>query len=146
MPTYKARFTPQERKAFGELLRRMMLDRGMTGADLARRVNSHLERGKGLDRSAISWYMNGRSTPSPVTLQAIAKVLNVDPKFLLPRSHEQRAEDGAGPQPSSEGLRDVRMSILGGGQMHLMINAHVPTDIGWQILKLLEDHTKQPSS
>lgn len=137
MPQYKARFTAAERKAFGALLRRLMTEKGLTGADLARRANQHIQSGKGMDRSAISWYVNGRSVPTPVTLNALARVLDVDPQMLLPRGHGQRPEDAAGPPQTRD--RDVRMSLLPGGQMHLMVNVQVPAEKGWSILRLLED-------
>lgn len=144
MPQFKAKFTTAERKAFGNLLRRMMTDKGLTGADLARRANKYIASGKGMDRSAVSWYVNGRSVPTPTTLNAIAKVLDVDPQMLLPRDHAQRPGEAAGPPAMKE--RDVRMSLLPGGKMHLMINIEVSQPLGWSILKMLEDPTAPPNS
>lgn len=140
MPQFRAAYTKQERVAFGQLLRQLMAQKGVTGADLARKANSYITSGKGLDRSAISWYVNGRSIPSPVSLNAIARVLDVDPQMMLPRSHEQRPDDAVGPPLASD--KDVRMSLIQGGMMHLMINIKLPSEQGWKILKLLEEQSK----
>lgn len=142
MPQFRAQFTKQERAAFGQLLRRLMAEKGLSGADLARKANAYITSGKGLDRSAISWYVNGRSIPTPVSLNALARVLDVDPQMMLPRSHEQRPDEAVGPAVTSD--KDVRMSLINGGMMHLMINIKLPAERGWEILKLLEEHSKQP--
>lgn len=136
MPRFKAKYTAGERKAFGNLLRRLMAEKGLNGAELARQANLHIPTGGGLDRSAISWYVNGRSVPTPVSLHGIAKALNVDAAMLLPRSHAQAPSDVGMPPATKD--RDVRMALLPGGEMHLMMNIHVPADTGWSILKLLE--------
>ncbi len=141
MPQFRAAYTKAERVAFGQLLRQLMADKGLNGADLARRANNYITSGKGLDRSAISWYVNGRSIPSPVSLNAIARVLDVNPQMMLPRSHEQRPGEAVGAPTSGE--KDVRMSLLAGGQMHLMVNLKLPAEKGWEILRLLEEHSKQ---
>lgn len=142
MPRFRAQYTQQERVAFGQLLRQLMAQKGMNGADLARRANHYITSGKGLDRSAISWYVNGRSIPTPVSLNAIARVLDVDPQMMLPRAHEQKPGEAVGPPLASD--KDVRMSLMSGGLMHLMINIKLPAEKGWEILKLLEEHSKQP--
>lgn len=140
MPQYRAKYTKAERLAFGQALRNMMAAKGLSGADLARRANQFISSGKGLDRSAISWYVNGRSIPTPVSLNAIARVLDVNPQMMLPRSHEQRPDDAVGPPPTSD--KDVRMSLMAGGMMHLMINIKLPAEQGWKILKMLEEPLK----
>lgn len=137
MPSFKAKYTEAERKTFGVLLRQLMRDKGITGADLARRASKHLSSGKGMDRSMISWYVNGRSVPAPTTLAAIAKVLEVDPQLMLPRDHSQKPHEAAGPAVASSG-QDVRMSLEAGNSMHLMINTHLPTDVGWKIIELIK--------
>jgi transcriptional regulator with XRE-family HTH domain len=139
MASFKAKYTEGERKAFGQLLRQLMTDKGVTGADLARRANKYISSGKGMDRSMISWYVNGRSVPTPVSLSAIAKVLDVDPQLMLPRSHNQKPGESAGPPTASTSGRDVRLSLEGGNTMHLMINTRVPAETGWKIVELLKE-------
>lgn len=139
MPSFKAKYTESERKVFGGLLRTLMRDKGITGADLARRASKHLDSGKGMDRSMISWYVNGRSVPAPTTLAAIAKVLEVDPQFMLPRDHSQKPNEAAGPASAHFNEQDVRMSLEPGGTMHLMINKRLPTEVGWKIIELIKE-------
>lgn len=138
MASFKAKYTEAERKAFGQLLRQLMSDKGVTGADLARRANKHITSGKGMDRSMISWYLNGRSIPTPVSLTAIAKVLEVDPQLMLPRDHSQKPGEAAGPV-SAANEQDVRMSLGAGNTMHLMINTHLPAEIGWKVIELVKE-------
>lgn len=137
MASFRANYTADERKAFSALLRQLMRDKGITGADLARRANKHLTSGKGMDRSMISWYVNARSIPSPTSLSAIAKVLEVDPQLMLPRDHSQKPNE-AGPVGAAGG-QDVRMSLGAGNTMHLMINTHLPAETGWKIIELVKE-------
>jgi transcriptional regulator with XRE-family HTH domain len=138
MASFKAKYTEAERKAFGQLLRQLMTDKGVTGADLARRANKYISSGKGMDRSMISWYVNGRSVPTPVSLSAIAKVLDVDPQLMLPRAHSQKPGEAAGPVgPTSN--QDVRMSLESGNMMHLMLNRRLPAEVGWKIIELIKE-------
>lgn len=109
----------------------------MSGAELARVASRHLPGDKTIGRDNISWYVNGRSMPTPIYLKAIGKALDVDPQLLIPRTHAQRPGEMAPPADAPE--QDVRMSMSDQG-MHLMINIHLPRDLGWQILSMIEDH------
>ena len=97
MAAYRAKYTKMEKEVFGRQLRQLMTDRGMTGADLARQATLHLPKGKVIGRDNISWYVNGRSIPQPIFMTALTRVLKVDEKFLLPRSHTQRKGEAAPP-------------------------------------------------
>lgn len=144
MPTFRARYTKMEKEAFGRQLRKLMTDKGLSGADLGRQATIHLPKGKVIGRDNISWYLNGRSMPIPTYLAAIAKVLDIDAQFLLPRDHSQRVGDK--PEPAATPEHDVRMSLATNGDMHLMLNVHLPRDLGWKILKLVEDHKNDSSA
>jgi transcriptional regulator with XRE-family HTH domain len=137
MASFKAKYTEGERKTFGLFLQQLMRDKGITGADLARRANKHITSGKGMDRSMISWYINGRSIPTPVSLTAICKVLEVDPQLMLPRDHSQKPGESAGPVTSTSS-QDIRMSLEANNTMHLMINRRLPADVGWKIMELIK--------
>lgn len=143
MPNYKAKYTPQERKAFGSLLRELMADKGLNGAELARQANRFLPSGTEMNRSTISWYLNGRSIPTPAYANALGKVLNIDPQAMLPRDHAQKPGEAAGPPAARNHESDVRMSLLPGGQMHLMVNIRVPAPTGWKILEILQGESDQ---
>ena len=60
---------------FRKRLREMMDEKGMRQADLVAAT--------GIDRSLISSYVTGRYEPKDENLQAIAKVLNCDPMWLM---------------------------------------------------------------
>lgn len=135
MASFRARYTETERKAFGRMLRKMMEDRGLTGAELARQATRKLSGGKVIGRDNISWYLNGRSMPTPVYLNAIAKVLEVSPQLLVPRDHAQKA--GEMPAPVTTEERNIRMALTPDG-MHLMMDVHVPRALGWKILEMVE--------
>jgi transcriptional regulator with XRE-family HTH domain len=135
MASFRAKYTETERKAFGRMLRKMMEDRGLTGAELARLATRQLSGGKVIGRDNISWYLNGRSMPTPVYLNAIAKVLEVSPLFLVPRNHDQKAGEMPPPDPKQD--RNIRMSLTTEG-MHLMMDVHLPREVGWKILQIVE--------
>jgi transcriptional regulator with XRE-family HTH domain len=137
MPSYRAGYTPAEKKAFGRQLRKLMDEKGLTGAELARQATLKLASKKTIGRDNISWYLNGRSMPTPPYLNAIAKVLDVDPQFLVPRHHTQAPGEAA--PVATEGGNDIRMNLQPNGEMHLMLNIRVPRALGWKILQMIED-------
>lgn len=144
MATFRANFTAVEKKVFGQKLRKMMADKGLSGADLARQASIHLPKDKTIGRDNISWYLTGRSMPIPTYMAAIAKVLEIDPQFLLPRDHSQKV--GEAPPPVASPEHDVRMAIGANGEMHLMLNIHLPRELGWKLLQIVEDHKKGQSA
>ena len=144
MPTFRAKFTDAEKKAFGRQLRKLMGDKGLSGADLARQMSVHLPSGKTVGRDNISWYLNGRSMPTQPNLIAMAKVLEIDPDFLMPRDPATRP--GEMPPPAATPENDIRMRMSGDGMMHLQLNTHLPRELGWKILEMIEQHRKEPSA
>lgn len=140
MASFRANYTEAEKKAFGRMLRKMIDDRGLTGAELARQATRKLPSGKVIGRDNISWYLTGRSMPTPPYLKAIAAVLEVSPEFLIPRNHAQKPGEAAPATDDTE--NDIRMSLGANGTMHLMLNIHVPRELGWKILQMVEDQKK----
>lgn len=145
MATFRAKFTPLEKKAFGQNLRKLMDDKGLTGADLARQATLRLPKGKVIGRDNISFYVNGRSIPTPIYMTAIAKVLGVDQAFLLARQHSQRPGE---PAPAIADGRTVQMAMRADGTMDLLLKVNVPKAIGWQIMQMVESdgQSLQPNS
>lgn len=80
-PLTPKHLTKQE---FGRRLERIMLEKGMTQADLARASD--------LGRDSISIYIRGRSFPTPTSLQKLARALNVEYQALLPNAIESAAD------------------------------------------------------
>lgn len=135
MPLYRARFTAADKVYFGKLLTKLMEERGMTGAELARKASLHMPGNKTIGRDSISWYTNGKRAPGPIVVKALARALDVAPEFLLPRAHNQ-----APGEPAPEPLADpntFRTSQLPDGRVHIQIDKMVPLDVAWKITELV---------
>jgi transcriptional regulator with XRE-family HTH domain len=107
------------RLEFGRTLQRHLNERGWTQAELARRM-APLMKGSRIGRDNISKYIRGKVLPLPPALEAMAKVLEVEPNDLLP-SRATRATAG---EHAPIGLRD-----LGDGRAWLEI--HVSQELPW---------------
>jgi len=132
MANYKAKFTPQEKRAFGERLRRLMLEKEMSGADVARAASKHLR--KALTRQLMSSYVSGVTIPNETNLGAIEKALSVPTGTLLMR--DRRRASGAPPPPDTAS-KNVNMTMTPDGKMHLILNVEVPQATGRKIMELL---------
>jgi transcriptional regulator with XRE-family HTH domain len=139
MANYRASYTTQEKQAFAATLRKLMLEKGLNGAELARRASAQLSKPMG--RQSITNYLNGTTIPEEAALRALAKALGVAARDLLPRPHNL-APGELETAPATPNL-DVRYTIQG-GKMRLMLTAEVPAEIGWQIVNLLKE--SPPSS
>jgi transcriptional regulator with XRE-family HTH domain len=71
------------RTQFARRLQAALLDKGWNQAELARRMGPLL-RNRRLGRDNISKYVRGKVLPTPLALDAMAKVLGVKPTDLLP--------------------------------------------------------------
>lgn len=138
MPTFRAKFTPAEKVSFGRQLRKLMTDKGLSGAELARKMSLHMPEGKTVGRDNISWYLSGRSMPTNPALKAMAKVLEISPQFLLPRDPNTRP--GEIPAPPLAPENNVRMHMVGNGMMHLQIDKHLPLKVGWEIMQIMKKY------
>ena len=139
MPSYPSKFTPAERKTFGTKLARLLVERGVTAAELAREASKQLPPSKPMGRDVITRYTTGRSIPTPLNLKAIAKVLNADPNMLLPRDYATRPGSIDGESTlSPQRARDVRTTTSDDGMMNLMVNVHLPRQIGWRIAQEIQ--------
>ncbi|WP_157961420.1 helix-turn-helix domain-containing protein [Microvirga flavescens] len=66
---------------FGKRLRKLMADKGWHQSELARQA--------GLQRDSVSTYINGRSLPTPLSLNRLAAALGVAAEDLIPNHLEQ---------------------------------------------------------
>lgn len=74
------------KQEFGRRLHHMLLERGWRQSELARRA--------GIQRDSVSVYVRGRSFPTPLNLQKMAKALGLRPEDILPNQLESAiAED-----------------------------------------------------
>jgi transcriptional regulator with XRE-family HTH domain len=71
-------------KTFAQRLNRAMLEKGWTGAELAREATKHAPKGTELGRHLISAYSRAANEPTDINLKAIAAALGVKPEDLLP--------------------------------------------------------------
>jgi transcriptional regulator with XRE-family HTH domain len=139
-----SQFTVQERAAFGKLLQRTLVEKGMTASELARKASILMPNGKKIGRDVIARYTSGRSIPTPINLKAIAAALGVDPNLMIPRDYAQRpghASEGSTVTPPRS--RDVRVSTTTDGLMNLMVNVHLPRQVGWKIAEMIESEMKK---
>lgn len=88
-PTERS-LTPKHltKQQFGKRLYRLMVDKGWTQSELARRAD--------LPRDAISVYVRGKSLPTPQSLTKLAAALSVSEVQLLP-NHAESAIDEDNP-------------------------------------------------
>jgi transcriptional regulator with XRE-family HTH domain len=117
---------------FARRLQNAMNDKGWTQAELARRVAPLLKESR-IGRDNISKYVRGKVLPLPPALEAMAKVLGMESKDLLPTRGTQAAAEEHSPL-------DVR--DIGENRVWLRVNQAVDWPIALQILGLLKgkDH------
>jgi transcriptional regulator with XRE-family HTH domain len=115
------------RMEFARRLQAALNERGWTQSELARRMAPLLKHSR-LGRDNISKYVRGKVLPLPPALEAMAKVLGVEGRDLLPsRGRQATAEEHA--------PLDVR--DIGEGRVWLRVNQAVDWPIALQILGLL---------
>jgi transcriptional regulator with XRE-family HTH domain len=64
-------------------LRRLLDEHGATLRGVAGRTRELDETGKGMNHTYISAVLNGRESPSPRSLELIARVFDIDPDFFV---------------------------------------------------------------
>lgn len=134
MANYRAHYTSDEKKIFADRLRRIMLERGIKQAELARQASKYLKTAIG--RQMVSSYLSAISVPEEQNMRAIERALDVPNGTLLPRLHRQAPGEGA---PAGTSITNhVNVNIVEGGKMHLMLNIEVAQPIGWKIMELLK--------
>lgn len=111
------------KEEFARRLNTLMREKGWRQADFA--------RASGLTRNSISVYLRGDSLPSPDSLRALAKALEVDPDHLLP-NYKESAIDRDNPQI------EFRVSPSDPKSAWLRINRLVSTSLAIKIMGLLE--------
>lgn len=72
------------RLEFGRRLQAALINIGWNQSDLARQASLHLPDKKPMGRDLISHYINGRTLPSALKIDAICKALHVEKHDLLP--------------------------------------------------------------
>lgn len=65
------------------VLRQLLDERGATLRGIASRTRELDETGKGMNHTYISAVLNGRESPSPRSLELIARALDISPEFFI---------------------------------------------------------------
>src|SRR6266852_6109349 len=112
--------------AFSQRLNRLMLERGWTGADLAREATKHAPKGTELGRHLASAYLRGANEPTDANLKYISKALGVKAEDLLP----PMPGEGESPQYATA------TSSLD-GKTRLVVDAEVDAETALKILALV---------
>lgn len=134
MATYRANYTATEKRIFAQKLKKLMLDQGITGAELARKASKYRE-GE-MPRQLISQYVNATTMPDEVNLRAIERALDAPRDYLMPRPHGTAPGEMDTAPPATE--QELRMRLIEGGQMELTFSGTVSREIGRQIMDLLQ--------
>lgn len=113
------------RVEFGRKLHRLMLDKGWTQAELARRASEYAE--KEIGRYSVSCYTRGITLPRPDHLNALARAFDIPPRDLLPTRGAPIDE-----APSPLDLKDV-----GDGRVHLRVNQILDWQTAIKIMAIL---------
>ena len=112
---------------FAKRLQDALNDKGWTQSELARRMAPMLKESR-IGRDNISKYVRGKVLPLPPALEAMAKVLGVESKDLLPMRATQAVADELSPL-------DVR--DIGQGRVWLQVNQAVDWPIALKVMNLL---------
>jgi transcriptional regulator with XRE-family HTH domain len=120
------------RMDFAKRLQDSLNDKGWTQSELARRMAPLLKESR-IGRDNISKYVRGKVLPLPAALEAMAKVLGVESKDLLPT----RVTQGAADELSPLDVRDI-----GAGRVWLQVNQAVDWDVALDVMKRLREGSK----
>lgn len=121
------------RMGFAKRLQDELNNKGWTQSELARRAAPLLKDSR-IGRDNISKYVRGKVLPLPHALDAIAKVLGVEAKDLLP----SRATKTVSEELTPTSLRDI------GGEMYwVQINLALPADDALNIMRMVREALKK---
>lgn len=124
--------TESRRIEFGRRLNDLLIDRGLTQSDLARRMIPYLPRkdaAGGPPKASVSAYISGKRVPGPHYLNAICKVLGVQASDIFPGGGLSTVED---PNPPLD------VKSVGGDQVWLRINMQVSWRQAHKVMELLQ--------
>lgn len=111
------------KQEFGRRLYSMMIGRGWTQSELARQ--------SGLQRDSVSTYVRGKSLPTPLNLEALAKAFGVTPEEMLPNQIESAIDED---NPSFE----MKVSVGAPGTAWVRVNRLVSMTTAVKIAEMLD--------
>lgn len=125
------------KQEFGRRLQSLLDDRGWNQSDLVRAINiAFPDLDKPFGRDAISTYINGRSFPTPKSLNMLCQALSVTREELLPNSISQAMNDE---HPALE----LRAAAGHPGKAWVKVNRMMGFDTAAQIVQLINEEDKK---
>lgn len=112
---------------FGRRLMELMLDRGWTQSELARRA--------GIGRDAVSTYVRGRSFPEPRNLRGLADALGVSAGDLLPDTVMAAMDADAAP------MLEIKQAAGHPDRVFIRVNRMVTLDQAAAIFNIIKGAT-----
>lgn len=112
------------KQEFGRRLDRMMVNKGWSQSELARRA--------GLPRDSVSTYIRGRVLPTDKSLRKLAKALDCEPTEILSNHVESATEED---HPSI----DMKVSPSAPDKAWLRIDALVPVATAVKVIGIINE-------
>lgn len=129
-----AQLTPQAltKQEFGRRLQHFLDERGWSQSDLVRAVHAvtPATAEKKMGRDAVSTYINGRSFPTPQSLNLLCKALGVSREELLPNALMNATNDE---HPALE----LRMAAGQPGKAWVRVNRLLSFETATEIVQLI---------
>lgn len=125
-----------ETTTFADRLRAAMRERGLSGAETARRVRERLGNGATFSAANLAHYTSGRSRPRLRHLTILAEVLGKPEGYFL---EAERASEGDREPWATLGEVTVPSLHVANGheEVWLQINQRVPWSVAVRVLQLL---------
>lgn len=125
--------TDSRQVAFIKNLHRLMLRKGWKQSDLAQEAEKHMPKGKPFGRHLPSSYLTGKTMPSPMMLDAMAKALGVPTTEIIPEG----AAEFVGAEPAS-----VRIEMMPSGKAQLYLDIEIDAAKALEIMAIVNDNRR----
>jgi transcriptional regulator with XRE-family HTH domain len=137
-PTYNPPPAPQVslgqsrdkvRTEFAAKLRRLINDKGWSPSEFSRRVKDNMPGDSDFRPDTVSTYLNAKSMPTDLRLEAMARTLGVKKEDLLPHKGLLVHRDNASP---------FQIKQLEDGQTWVYVNRAMPLEDALEIMAVLK--------
>lgn len=124
------------KQEFGRRLQMFLDERGWSQSDLHRETKEVDPEDKGVGRDAVSTYINGRSFPTPKSLNFVCKALGVKREELLPNALLQAVND-------EQLAFEMRAAAGHPGKAWVKLNRMLSFDCAARIAQLINEEDKR---